>query len=635
MEDLTGRQFGAYRVVAPLGEGGMAAVYKAYQANMDRYVALKILPSHLASDPQFVGRFEQEAKMVARLQHTNILPVFDFGEADGYTYIVMPFVETGTLAQLLAKGPLPLSRICQVVSQVASALDYAHAKGVVHRDVKPTNVLLDQQGNCLLTDFGIAKIVEGTSIYTQTGAIVGTPAYMSPEQIRGEKLDGRSDIYSLGIILYEMATGRTPFRAETPPAIFVKHLLDPLPPPHLYNANLSEGVERVILKSLSKDRESRFQTAGEMAAALTKVAASPGPPGVEAPAAGRHAATELARPPQPPRAPSRFPAWGLPVIGLLAVAGVLAIVFGVLRGDQDDAAVTPAAGLTAAVGAATPGPDLTAEAPAVVLATTAVPTPTPIAPTATWTPIPSAVGTTPVPSSSPTPTSPPTPTSLPTHTATPSPSPTEPPTDTPVPTATFTPTPVPTTAPPPVPEVRGLLTFRGAPVAGIPLALISGPCNAAGVVQNTVTDAEGRYRFPSLSAGTYTIAINGWNGTATPVEPFETTCTWELQVTSGAQTLDWTLHKTDLRITSPMENETVGTTTPTFVWDPYPNATRYGVILLQVRPTRETIEWGTPVVGTSFSSATGLVPGRQYNLLIWAYEGDAQIAVGSVYFWVG
>jgi serine/threonine protein kinase len=134
MEDLTGRQFGAYRVVAPLGEGGMAAVYKAYQANMDRYVALKILPSHLASDPQFVGRFEQEAKMVARLQHTNILPVFDFGEADAYTYIVMPFVETGTLAQLLAKGPLPLSRICQVVSQVASALDYAHAKGVVHRD---------------------------------------------------------------------------------------------------------------------------------------------------------------------------------------------------------------------------------------------------------------------------------------------------------------------------------------------------------------------------------------------------------------------------------------------------------------------------------------------------------------------
>jgi serine/threonine protein kinase len=623
MEDLTGRQFGAYRIVAPLGEGGMAAVYKAYQANMDRYVALKILPSHFASDPQFVGRFEQEAKMVARLQHTNILPVFDFGHADGYTYIVMPFVETGTLAQLLGHGPLPLPRICQVVSQVASALDYAHAKGVVHRDVKPSNVLLDQQGNCLLTDFGIAKMVEGTSVYTQTGAIVGTPAYMSPEQIRGEKLDGRSDIYSLGIILYEMATGRTPFRAETPPAIFVKHLLDPLPPPHLYNTRLPEGVERVILKALSKDRESRFRTAGEMAAALNRAAASAGTSGAETPAGGRHAATEVARPPQPPRPPRRFPAWGLPVIGLLALAGVLAILFAALRGNQNGGAVTPLAGLTPTV-ELTPQPSLAADEPTELPATTVVPTPTPIAPTATWTATPSAEPTTAVP----------TPTSLPTHTPTPSPSPTESPTSTPVPTWTPTPTPTSTT-PPPVPEIRGQLTFRGAPVANIPLGLIAGPCNAAGVVQSTVTDAEGRYRFPSLSAGTYTIAINGWNGTATPVEPFEQTCTWELQVTSGAQTLDWTLHKTDLRITFPLDEQTINTATPTFVWDPYPNATRYTVILIQVDPTRETIEWLTPAVGTSFSSATSLVSGRRYSLLIWAYEGDAQIAVGSVYFRVG
>ncbi len=272
MEDLTGREFGPYRVVEALGEGGMAAVYKAYQANMDRYVAVKVLPRYFASDPQFVGRFEQEAKVLAKLQHPHILPVHDFGEAEGYTYIVMPFVETGTLADLLQEQPLPLPQIRSIISQVGDALDYAHSAGVVHRDVKPSNVLVDKRGNCLLTDFGIAKIVEGTTAFTQTGGIIGTPAFMSPEQIRGEKLDGRSDIYSLGVVLYEMAAGRPPFRAETPPAMLVKHLNDPLPPPRTHNPDLPEGVERVILKSLAKQREDRYATAGEMVRALQAAA---------------------------------------------------------------------------------------------------------------------------------------------------------------------------------------------------------------------------------------------------------------------------------------------------------------------------------------------------------------------------
>ncbi len=309
MEDLTGKQFGPYRIVAPLGEGGMAAVYRAYQASVDRYVALKVLPRYFASDPQFVGRFQQEAKVLAKLQHLHILAVHDFGEADGYTYIVMPFVETGTLADLLQGEPLPLTQIGRIVSQVASALDYAHSQGVVHRDVKPSNILIDRHGNCLLTDFGIAKIVEGTVAFTQTGGIIGTPTYMSPEQIRGDILDGRSDVYSLGVVLYEMATGRAPFRAETPPAIFVKHLHDPLPPPHLHNADIPEGVERVILKALSKEREDRFKTTGEMAAALEKGIAGELPTVVAAekeaekvadlpPPPKRLAATELAPAPE-------------------------------------------------------------------------------------------------------------------------------------------------------------------------------------------------------------------------------------------------------------------------------------------------------------------------------------------------
>jgi serine/threonine protein kinase len=268
MEDLTGKQLGKYRVVAPLGEGGMAAVYKAYQAGMDRHVALKILPRHFASDPEFVGRFEQEARVIAKLQHVYILPVHDYGEDEGYTYIVMPYVERGTLDDRLEDQPLPLEEIRKIISQVGDALDYAHTRGLVHRDVKPSNILIDEQGNSLLTDFGISKMVGGTSKFTQTGAVIGTPEYMSPEQILGEELDGRSDIYSLGVVLYQLATGRPPYRAETPPAIFVKHLHDPLPPPSVFNSNIPPSLEGVILKALARDRDDRFNTAADMVRAL-------------------------------------------------------------------------------------------------------------------------------------------------------------------------------------------------------------------------------------------------------------------------------------------------------------------------------------------------------------------------------
>jgi serine/threonine protein kinase/outer membrane protein assembly factor BamB len=344
MEDLTGKQLGQYRIVSPLGEGGMAAVYKAYQPAMDRYVALKILPRHFASDPEFVGRFEQEAKVIAKLQHVHILPVHDFGTEDGYTYIVMPFVETGTIAELLHGKPLPLKQIRKIIIQVGDALAYAHTRGLVHRDVKPTNILIDEIGNCLLTDFGIAKIVEGTTKFTQTGAILGTPAYMSPEQIKGEKLDGRSDIYSLGVILYEMATGRPPFRAETPPAIFVKHLHDPLPPPRSLNPSLPEAVERVILKSLTKDPGERYDSANEFVQAVRNAIPEIGPPPpVHEPTAPVLAPTVIeevdipAGPPSPApeaislsdlgtteRQPKRkVPFW---LIGAIAGIGILAVI---------------------------------------------------------------------------------------------------------------------------------------------------------------------------------------------------------------------------------------------------------------------------------------------------------------------
>jgi tRNA A-37 threonylcarbamoyl transferase component Bud32 len=268
MENLTGKQFGPYQIVAPLGEGGMAAVYKAYQPGMERYVALKVLPRSYADDPQFLARFQREAKLLAQLQHPHILPVFDFGQAESYTYIVMPFIQSGTLTDQLKGSPISLPRIRQVITQVGEALAYAHGRGLIHRDIKPSNILIDESGNCLLTDFGLARMVEDAVNLTSTGTIMGTPAYMSPEQGSGQKIDARSDIYSLGVVLFEMATGRVPYRAETPIAVVFKHVQDPLPPARSINPDLPEAVELVILKSLAKNPEDRYQTAGDLVRAI-------------------------------------------------------------------------------------------------------------------------------------------------------------------------------------------------------------------------------------------------------------------------------------------------------------------------------------------------------------------------------
>jgi serine/threonine protein kinase len=281
MENLIGKQLGAYRVEAPLGEGGMAAVYMGYQPAMDRYVALKILPQQMPGDTEFTARFQQEARVVARLQHPHILPVFDYGEVDGLAYLVMPLVMGGTLAGLMRGQPLPLSQLRMVVNQVGDALDYAHSQGVIHRDVKPGNVLLDERGNCLLTDFGLAKIMQAAPGLSASGGIIGTPTYMSPEQGQGRTLDGRSDVYSLGVILYEMAVGRPPFMADTPIATVVKHINDSIPPPREVNPALPEPVERVILKSLAKEPDDRYPTARAMVldwcAAIPDMLAGPSP----------------------------------------------------------------------------------------------------------------------------------------------------------------------------------------------------------------------------------------------------------------------------------------------------------------------------------------------------------------------
>ncbi|HEC24275.1 MAG TPA: serine/threonine protein kinase [Chloroflexi bacterium] len=267
MSEMVGRNLGPYRILEELGIGGMATVYKAYQPSMDRYVAVKVLPRHFAQDPTFSGRFEHEARVIARLEHARILPVYDYGEEDGITYIVMRYLDAGTLADRIQGTPLDLEETVRIISQIAEGLDYAHSRGVIHRDIKPSNIMLDRSGDVYITDFGIAKLAESTTQFTGSG-IVGTPTYLSPEQGLGQPVDHRTDIYSLGVVLYQMLTGDVPFHAETPMAVVIKHIYEPLPLPHLVNPEIPESVERVILKAMAKQPEERFESCGEMAAAL-------------------------------------------------------------------------------------------------------------------------------------------------------------------------------------------------------------------------------------------------------------------------------------------------------------------------------------------------------------------------------
>ncbi len=278
LSDLTGATLGKYRLVEKLGQGGMAQVYKAYQPDLDRYVAIKILHPHLTSDEEFAARFQREARAIAALEHPHIVRIYDFG-SDGVAFLVMEYVVGAGLKARLRElncrnEVMSPAEAAHIVGALADALDYAHVHGVIHRDIKPSNVLITNDGRPVLTDFGIARMVDATTITGSSGTL-GTPAYMSPEQGRGEPGDARSDIYALGVLLYQLCTGHLPFDADTPYAIILKHLTAPLPPPRELRPDLPDALERVILKSLAKEPDARYQTAGEMGAAV-RAAVEPG-----------------------------------------------------------------------------------------------------------------------------------------------------------------------------------------------------------------------------------------------------------------------------------------------------------------------------------------------------------------------
>jgi serine/threonine protein kinase len=268
-----GETVGQYQIMEQLGQGGMATVYKAYHAALDRNVAIKVLHPAFTEDPSFLARFQREAKVVAKLDHPNIVPIYDFSQHNDQPYLVMKFIKGETLKARLGRGKMSLEDAMPIIEKVASALQYAHKKGIVHRDIKPSNVLLSEDGETYLTDFGLARIAQsGTSTLT-SDQMVGTPQYISPEQAMSKTdLDFRTDIYSFGVMIYEIVVGRVPYNADTPFAVIHDHIYTPLPLPRKVNQKVPEGVEQVLLKALAKNPQDRFQDIGTMIKTLENAA---------------------------------------------------------------------------------------------------------------------------------------------------------------------------------------------------------------------------------------------------------------------------------------------------------------------------------------------------------------------------
>ncbi|MBE2196416.1 MAG: protein kinase [Anaerolinea sp.] len=266
MANMIGRQFGGYTITGMLGKGGMAAVYRARQESMGREVALKIIDPELLRESEFVKRFEREMRAIGMMSHAHILKVFDFGQQDGVFYMVMELLSGGSVAEMIGRGKrIPLPKVSQILTQVASALDYAHQKGVIHRDLKPQNILLDEAGNAFLVDFGIAKLVDEGGHLTQTGTVVGTPAYIAPEHWLGKPIDGRADTYALGVVVYEMLVNRLPFQTDTLYSMMKAHLNEVPPQLRLTRPDLPSGLEAVFNRALAKNPDQRYRTAGEFA----------------------------------------------------------------------------------------------------------------------------------------------------------------------------------------------------------------------------------------------------------------------------------------------------------------------------------------------------------------------------------
>ena len=389
---------GRYTLQTQLGSGGMATVYRGYDPRLARDVAVKLLLGDTYNDPNLRERFEREAHTIARLEHPAIVPVYDFGDDQGQLFLVMRLMTGGSLQDRLRRGPMSASDVAHIVSRLADALDTAHAMGVIHRDLKPGNILFDEYGHPMISDFGIAKLAldAGAATLTQTGSLVGTPAYMSPEQVRGDPdIDKRSDLYSFGIIVYEMLTGKPPYRADTPYGLLMQHVTAPIPRVLDTNPMLPLAVQAVIERALAKERSQRFASAGELATALvTALQQAPKPepatafeatllPDALTSEPSPASAVPFIRPAEPvtkvPRRSLARPALIVAVIGLLGVALVGVAATGIAARWFLGRTATPAP---------TTAPATPSSSTAAAVTSTA-----PLAPTETQTPAPTSTAT--------------------------------------------------------------------------------------------------------------------------------------------------------------------------------------------------------------------------------------------------
>ncbi len=444
-----GETIGAYRIIEQLGQGGMASVFKAYHAALDRYVAIKVLHPAFKQDPTFLARFEREARIVAKLDHPNIIPIYDFAEHEGTPYLVIRYVEGQTLKQLMRSGPLPFDRILSIFNPIAEALAYAHAQGVLHRDIKPSNIIIANDGHIYLADFGLARMIQPEQSTISRDMLIGTPQYISPEQAKGDPVDARSDIYSLAVVLFEMMTGRAPFSADTPYSIIHDHIYTPLPLPTSLNPDISPNVERVLLKALDKDPNARYATATEFMDALATSLSA-----VSMPSHADRARVTVVKENKPRRAPLVF--------ALTVLDGLLLglLIFFIFLSNREGFSLS-----VAIANLAPPTPTWTSE-PTSIPST--LPPASQVAAVLPSPPLPSEPTVPPAPTDTPQPSDTPTLASTSTHT----PSPTSTATATATGTATATATPTLTRTPTTVPTATNTPTITPTPI----------PQQAAGMV---------------------------------------------------------------------------------------------------------------------------------------------------------
>ena len=359
-----GENVGPYQIAEYVGQGGMATIYKAHQLTLDRDVALKVIHPALKNDRSFLVRLSREAAIVAKLNHPNIVSVYDFGECDGLPYLVMRFIQGKTLKVILQEQKLGAEHILEIARTIGAALTYAHAHGVLHRDVKPSNILIDGEGNPYLTDFGLARLAHSSESTISRDMLIGSPQYISPEQAKSEAVNERSDIYSFAVVLYEMFTRQVPFQGDTPYATIMSHINDPLPSPRALNPEIPLAVEQVLAKALAKDPAERYARVADMVTALEN--AVHGPQTVEDP----NAVPIVLNPFEPPHKDSVTPPastpkterafpdkrWVLIAVGVLAVClvTVCAMTFAALSQQLPFVALIRGAATSTRISTVTP-----------------------------------------------------------------------------------------------------------------------------------------------------------------------------------------------------------------------------------------------------------------------------------------